>query len=382
MENFTYQNPTCIEFGKEKETTIGQHLHTHGMKNILVVYGSERIKKDGLFDTVVKSLQAFGITYSELNGIVSNPLLSKVYEGIALAKTHNVDGILAIGGGSVLDSSKAIAVGAVYAGDVWDFFIGKEAITQALPVFDIMTLAATGSEMNCFAVVTNDQTKQKFSIAHPTIYPKVSIINPELQSSVSKAYLVYSASDIIAHCIEGYFTASVQPTFINKQIEAIITTVMETTEILLEHPNDYDARAQFAWAATCALNGLTYVGTAGYSYPNHMIEHSLSAICNVPHGAGLSVVMPAWMRWYKDQNEAQFKRFAKHVFWLSDANQGIDALEAWFNKIGTPTRLSQLGIDAQTLETVVENAAQSAVHFGLDARYTQENIRCILHNAL
>lgn len=382
MVNFTYHNPTQIEFGKDKEKEIGSHLHVNNVKKVLLTYGSERIKKDGLFDTVINSLKAHDIVYIELGGIVSNPLLSKVYEAIAVAKAHQVDAILSVGGGSVLDSSKAIAAGALYDGDVWDFFLGKAFIEKALPIFDIITLAATGSEMNCGAVVTNDTTHQKYAIMAPALYPKVSIISPALQSTVTKDYLVYSASDIIAHCIEGYFTATVQPTLINKQVEAIITTVMETTEKLIANPHDYEARAEFAWASTCALNGLTYVGTSGFGYPNHMIEHAISAICNVPHGAGLSVVMPSWMRWYSDKNEKQFKRFAQTIFGLDDAQEGIDALEAWFTKIGTPTKLSQMNITQKELDAIIPNATENAFHFGLGALYTKEVITKILTSAL
>jgi hypothetical protein len=382
MENFVFHNPTQIVFGENTEKEIGKHLANFAVKKVLLTYGSERIKKDGLFDTVIQSLKAHHIEYVELGGIVSNPLLSKVYEGVNAAKAHKVDAILSVGGGSVLDSSKAIATGALYDGDVWDFFLGKSFITKALPIFDIITLAATGSEMNNGAVVTNDTTHQKYYIMAPALYPKVSIINPKLQSSVSKEYLVYSASDVIAHCIEGYFTVTTHPTLISKQIEAIITTVMETTEILIENPNDYNSRAEFAWAATCALNGFTYVGTAGVSYPNHMIEHALSAICNVPHGAGLSIVMPAWMKWYYKQNEAQFKRFAKTIFGRNSAEEGIEALTKWFDKIGTPTKFSDFNIEEKTLPAVIDNAAGNAVYFGMGDVYTKEVITEILKKAL
>jgi len=382
MENFSFCNPTQIEFGDGKEKEIGKHLQHNGIKKVLLTYGSERIKKDGLFDTVVDSLKAHTIEYVELGGIVSNPLLSKVYEGVDAAKAHKVDAILSVGGGSVLDSSKAIAAGALYDGDVWDFFLGKSFITKALPIFDIITLAATGSEMNNGAVVTNDKTHQKYYIMAPALYPKVSIINPKLQSSVTKEYLVYSASDVIAHCIEGYFTATTHPTLMSKQIEAIITTVMETTEKLIANPNDYTARAEFAWAATCALNGFTYVGTAGVSYPNHMIEHALSAICNVPHGAGLSIVMPAWMKWYYKNNEAQFKRFAKTIFGLDSAVEGIEALKTWFDKIGTPTKFSHFNIEEKTLPAIIDNATNNAIYFGMGEIYTKETITEILQQAL
>ena len=254
----------------------------------------------------------------------SNPVLSKVKEAIKIAKDFGADSVLAIGGGSVLDSAK-VAAGACYDGDVWDFFTGKSP-SRALKIFDVITLAATGSEMNSGAVVTREETRQKYAIDGRVLYPKVSIIDSELQASVSREYLVYSASDIIAHSIEGYFTASVQPGLISSYVEANIKAVIKTTEILLANPDDYDARAEFAWAATMALNGLTYVGTGGYSYPNHMIEHAMSAVTDCAHGAGLSVVMPAWMKWYKDRNLAQFERFAREIFGLKGADEGIAAV--------------------------------------------------------
>lgn len=382
MQDFNFHNPTQVDFGKGKEGLIGQHLARHGIRNVLMCYGSERIKRDGLFATVEKSLAEQGIRYVECGGIVSNPLLSKVREAIALARDHQVEAILSVGGGSVLDSCKAIAAGVVYQGDVWDLFLGKGKIEGALPLFDILTLAATGSEMNSGAVVTNEETKEKFAIFSPHVFPRVSIVNPALMNTVSRDYLVYSASDIIAHCIEGYFTASVQPRFQSRLVEAIIVTVIETTEILLAEPENYGARAEFAWASTQALNGLTTAGTGGYGFPNHMIEHSLSALFNVPHGAGLSVVMPAWMRWYQERNPAQFERFAKQVFGVATAAEGIRALEQWFDKVGTPTRLSQLGITEDDLPATIENVLGNARHFGLAALYTKDVVSEILKRAL
>ncbi len=382
MDNFTFHNPTKIEFGTGKEQLIGQHLAGHGIRKVLLCYGSDRIKRDGLFATVIKSLAAHRVEFVECGGIVSNPILSKVREAIALAREHQVDAVLSVGGGSVLDSAKAVAAGVIYKGDVWDLFLGKAAIEGALPIFDILTLAATGSEMNNGAVVTNEATKEKFAIMSGHTFPRVSIVNPALMKTVSRDYLVYSAADIIAHSIEGYFTATVQPRFHSRLVEAIINTVIETTETLLVNPEDYAARAEFAWASTQALNGLIYAGTAGYGYPNHMIEHSLSALFNVPHGAGLSVVMPAWMRWYQDRNPAQFERFARNVFGLDTAEQGIAALEKWFDKIGTPTRLSQLGITEADLPATIENVLGNAQHFGLAERYTRDVVATILKRAL
>ncbi|TDR76464.1 iron-containing alcohol dehydrogenase [Paludibacterium purpuratum] len=382
MDNFTFYNPTRVEFGTGKEQHIGQYLTEYGIKKVLLCYGSDRIKRDGLWAAIERSLAAHDIQLVEFGGIVSNPVISKVREAIAMARQYRVDAVLSVGGGSVLDSAKAIAAGTLYQGDVWDLFIGKGSIDASLPVFDILTLAATGSEMNSGAVVTNDATREKFAIHSVHSFPKVSIINPALMQTVSRDYLVYSAADIIAHAIEGYFTATVQPRFHSRMVEAIVATVIETTEILLDNPADYAARAEFAWAATQALNGLIYSGTSGFSYPNHMIEHALSALFNVPHGAGLSVVMPAWMRWYHTKNPAQFERFARTIFNRRTAEEGIAALEQWFDKIGTPTRLSQLGIAEADLPATIDNVLGNARYFGVAETYPRDVVTAILRSAL
>ena len=380
MFDFTFHNPTKIEFGRGKERNIGLYMREFDAKRTLLIYGSDRIKKDGLFDTVAASLKENGIEFIELGGVVSNPVLSKVYEGIELARKFNADSVLSVGGGSCLDSAKAIAAGALYEGDVWDFFTGKDP-SRALKIFDVITLAATGSEMNSGAVVTNEATKQKFAIHGNVLYPLVSVVNPQLQASVSREYLVYSAADIIAHSIEGYFTAKVQPDIINLYIESNIKTVMKTTEILLADPDNYDARAEFAWTATMALNGLTYVGTHGYSYPNHMLEHAMSAVVNCAHGAGLAVIMPAWMKWYKSRNLSAFERFAMEIFGASSADEGIAAFKAWLSKIGAPVSLKAVGIEGETLEEVVNLAYDYAANWRKDKLYTKENIKEIFELA-
>jgi len=378
MNDFTYYNPTKIEFGKEKEKNIGQYLEQSGIKKVLLVYGTGSIKKSGLYDRIVASLEKNNIEFVELAGVVSNPLLSKVNEGIKLAKESKVEAILGVGGGSVADSAKAIAAGVKYDGDVWDFFINKAQITQALPIFTVMTLAATASEMNGNAVVMNDATKQKFSISSALVNPVISVINPELMATVTPAYLAYSAVDIIAHSIELYFTASVHPNFNSRIVESIVKTVMETTEILIQNPNDYDARGEFAWTAIQALNGLTPAGTAGGSFPNHMIEHSLSALYNVAHGAGLAIVIPAWMKWYKNQNIKQFERFSREIFGEQSADAGIEKLEAWFAKIGAPVTLSDANIPRDGIEALAANAYETAKVWGMDKIYSTDVIAEIL----
>jgi hypothetical protein len=381
MNDFIYYNPTKIEFGKEKENNIGQYIKESNIESVLLVYGSGTIKKSGLYERVIASLKSQGISYEELDGVVSNPLLSRVNDGIKIVKEKKLQAVLGVGGGSVVDSAKAIAAGAKYDGDVWDFFINKAQITEALPVFTVMTLAATASEMNGNAVIMNDETKQKYSIASVLVNPMVSVVNPELMATVSKDYLAYSAVDIIAHSIEVYFTASIHPNFNSRIVESIVKTVMQTTEILLENPNDYDARAEFAWVAIQALNGLTPAGTAGGSFPNHMIEHSLSAIYNVAHGAGLSVVIPAWMKWYETQNPAQFKRFAKEIFNEEDSSKGIEKLEVWFAKIGAPTTLEAAGIPKSGIQELADNATELASLWGIGNIYTTNVIVEILEKA-
>lgn len=379
MHAFSFQNPTRIEFGIDKEKKIGYYMNEFGAKKALILYGSNRIKQSGLFDDVVNSLKENEIQFIEFGGIKSNPILSKVQEAIVIAKQFGADSVLSLGGGSCLDSAKAVAAGSLYDGDVWDFFTGKK-VKQALKIFDVMTLAATGSEMNQGGVITNEQTKQKYSIYGFSLYPKVSVINPKLQATVDHNYLVYSASDIIAHSIEAYFTASERPELINLQVEANIKTVIRTTEILLADPNDLDARGEFAWAATLALNGSTHLGIAGWSFPNHLLEHAMSAICDVPHGAGLSVVMPAWMTWAKDRNPKQFRRFAKEIFGLETAEQGIEALKNWFDKIGTPTHLAQLSINAAQLNEIIDNATQNMQQKGLSEIYNRQVITDIFNS--
>ena len=381
MNDFTYYNPTKIEFGRGKENNIGAYIKASGLQKILLVYGGGSIKKTGLYERIIASLKKSNIEFEELSGVVSNPLLSKVNEGIALAKKHDVQAILGVGGGSVADSAKSIAAGTKYDGDVWDFFINKATITDALPVFTVMTLSATASEMNGNAVIINDDTKQKYSIASVLVNPKLSIINPELMATVSQDYLSYSAVDVIAHSIEVYFTATTHPHFNSRIVESIIKTVMETTEILIKIPADYDARAEFAWTAIQALNGLTPAGTGGGSFPHHMIEHALSALYNVPHGAGLAVVIPAWMKWYKENNIAQFQRFAKEIFNTQDADEGIAKLESWFAKIGAPVTLAQLDIPRDGIEALAANANALASVWGLGDFYTKETIAEILEKA-
>ncbi len=381
MKDFTYYNPTRIEFGMGKEKNIGTYIAEYGVSKVLIVYGSERIKKSGLFDTIAKSLTDNGISFEQLGGVQSNPLLSKVYEGIQLAKAKGLEAVLAVGGGSVLDSSKAIAAGAAYEGDVWDFFTYKAVPNKALKIFDIMTLAATGSEMNNYAVVTNDETKQKLSLAGAATFPTVSVINPELQTSVTKEYLVYSAADIFAHSLDMYLSATYLPEFIAGHVENILKTVMRTTEILLAEGNNLEARGEFAWAATQALNFTTFCGVENNRFDTHFIEHTLSAEYNIAHGAGLSIIVPAWMKWQKSNLPERFEQFAKNIFNIEGADAGIEALKQWYSKIGTPVTLKEGNIPEEDIPVLVEKLSVVASMWGAESLYTKEMITTVLENA-
>ncbi len=382
MKNFSYHNPTRIEFGKGKEGNIGEYISESGVSKVLIVYGSERIKHSGLFNKVAQSLTDKGILFEELGGVQSNPLLSKVYEGIEIAKAKKLEAVLAVGGGSVLDSSKAIAAGATYEGDVWDFFTYKAIPEKALKIFDIMTLAATGSEMNNFAVVTKDETKEKFSLAGPATYPTVSVINPELQATVSNDYLAYSASDIFAHSLDMYLSATYLPEYIAGYVENILKTVMRTTEILLADKDNYEARSEFAWAATQALNFTTFCGIENNRYDTHFLEHTLSAEYNIAHGAGLSILMPAWMKWQKQFLPERFERFARVMFNKQDADAGIEALKNWYAKIGAPVTLSEGQIPEIDIPMLVDKLFAVAGMWGATQLYTKDMIRTVLQNAV
>lgn len=382
MRAFTYYNPTRIEFGAGKEKNIGKYIAEYGVSKVLIVYGSERIRQTGLFDTVAQSLTENGISFEALGGVQSNPLLSKVYEGIELAKAKGVEAVLAVGGGSVLDSSKSIATGAVYGGDVWDFFTNKAVANKALKVFDIITLAATGSEMNNFAVVTKDETKEKFSLTATSVaFPTVSVINPELQATVSNEYLAYSASDIFAHSLDMYLTATYLPEYMAGYVENILKTVMRTTEILLKDAHNDEARAQFAWAATQALNFTTFCGVENNRYDTHFLEHTLSAEYNIAHGAGLSIIMPAWMMWQKNNLPQRFEQFAQNLFDVKGADAGIEALKQWYSKIGAPVTLSEGNIPEKDIPMLVEKLLVVAKLWGAEALYTKEMITTVLGNA-
>lgn len=380
MRDFNYKVPTEIIFGKDKEIEIGKILKRDSIKKVLFIYGTSSIKNTGLYDKVIKSLNGSSIKFIEYSGIKPNPRLKDVNNAKDLGIENNVEAVLAVGGGSVMDSAKAIAASISHNCNAWDFYNGT-VIKNSLPIYNIVTLAATASEMNSGFVITNEETQEKLGMGGPACYPKVSIMNPALTKTVPANYTAFSAVDIIAHTIEGYLTCSYSSNLINMFKESIVKTVIETTEKILETPDDYNARGEFMWAATVALNGSTSLGMDGVSFPNHMIEHGLSAVTDIPHGAGLSIIIPAWMKWYKDNNPGQFKRFANEVFQKNSAEEGIESIEKWFESIGAPIRLSDYNIEESQFDLIADKAYKQATMWGMGKEYSKNVILEILNLA-
>ena len=381
MRDFVFHNPTKIVFGKGKVKQIGEEIKSFGIKKVLLLYGRGSIKKNGVYDDVTNSLNENGIDWIEVSGVKPNPVLSKVHEAIAVARKENVEAILAVGGGSVIDSAKTVAAGFYYEGDIWDAFIGKYKVEKSLPIFVVLTISATGSEMNGGAVITNEKTNQKYSFWSFTSYPKVSIIDPTVQFSLPREQTVYGGVDAIVHVLEYYFDGAKGRILMDRIMESIIKTVMESVEKLIEDPKDYDARSNLAWSATLALNGLTSAGSFGGDWSSHAIEHSLSALYDIPHGAGLAIITPAWMRYVMEEDKEKFERFAKEIFGKSSAEEGIKAFKSWLKSVGAPTSLRDAGIPESDIEKITDNAAMRAP-FGKLKKLYRKDIKEILKLAI
>nr|MBF0221877.1 iron-containing alcohol dehydrogenase [Desulfobulbaceae bacterium] len=383
MYNFVLENPTKIIFGQDTIKQIGPEVSLFG-KNVLLVYGSGSIVRNGIYDRVTASLGDACLHVTELNGIRSNPLLSDVRRGIDLAKNHSVDVVLAVGGGSVIDSAKAIAAGAVVDHNVWQFFRGKKGITNPLPVCTVLTLAASGSEMNGGMVITNEQTSAKLGTGNKKLCPKVSILDPTATFSVPANYTAYGAVDAIAHCLEFYFNAQlVNSPVQDRFIEGLIINIIEACNTLMLEPDNYEARANIMWCATMALNGWTAAGLGMVGFPMHMIEHSLSAYYDIAHGAGLSIIIPAWMRWAQNSHTKKLAQFAERVFQIhtgtsgSKAATGIERLTDWFATVHCPIKLSHCSIDTNDITKLTEHSLIQAKIWRLK-EYNPEIIEEIL----
>ena len=384
MQNFVFYNPTKIIFGKNTIPAIGDETVQWGTR-CLLIYGRESIRKNTIYDQVTASLKEAGLEIIEHGGVRSNPLLSHVREGISKVKEHNLDVVVAVGGGSVLDSAKAICAGGVVEHDVWKFFTGKKSIKKALPLTTVLTLAASGSEMNSGMVVTNEQTREKFGFGNQKLYPKTSILDPEATYTVPPDYTAYGAVDAIAHVLEFYMTAEDRATPVQDRLmEGLIQNAMDSCNRCLADPCDYNARADLMWTATLALNGLTGAGLGRVGFPMHMIEHSLSALYDVPHGAGLSVVIPGWLRWQAQNDPSKIIQLGTQIFGQGESSgeptpdMTISLLEQWFAQVNSPIRLQELNIRTSDIPVIADNALRLARIWRLDT-YSGETIEQILH---
>ena len=365
MENFNFLSPTKIVFGKGTEAAVGKEVNRIG-KKVLLHYGSSSIKASGLYDRVVKSLEESGLDFVELSGVKPNPRLSLVREGIEFCRVNRVDCILAIGGGSVIDSAKAIAMGVPYEGNVWDFYDDKAVPQQALPVGVVLTLAAAGSEASNSSVITNEEGWYKRGFSDDLLKPRFAILNPELTCSLPPYQSACGTADIMAHVMERYFTNVTNVDLTDRLCEAVLKTLIRNAPLVLENPLDYDARAEIMWAGTVAHNDLLSTGRIG-DWSSHMIEHELSGIYDVAHGAGLAVVFPAWMKYIYKDKVVRFAQFAVRVWGVEydfecperTALEGITRFEGFFRRIGLPTTLEELGIPGDRLEEMAEKCKKS-----------------------
>jgi len=366
MLNFEFHVPTRIVFGRDSHKQIGSLLAPYA-KKVLLHYGGTSIKRTGVYDQVVSSLTASGLKVVELGGVVPNPRVSLVREGIELCRKEAVDLILAVGGGSVIDSSKAIGAGAYYEGDVWALYERRLEIGKALPVATILTIPASGSESSAGSVITNEEKQRKLTYKSPLLRPVLSVINPELFFTLPKNQVANGVSDMMSHIFERYFTNTLHTDITDGLCEATLKTIMKHALKLMENPRDYDSWCQVGWGGTIAHNDLLGVGRE-QDWACHRIEHELSAMYDVPHGAGLAVVTPAWMEYVFKDNVGMFVQFAVNVMGIEasyrdpDAlvREGIARLREFYRKMGLPTSLSELGIDDGNLEVMAKRATGEA----------------------
>ena len=371
MFNFEFYAPTRVIFGKETETRAGELVKEYGGTRVLVHFGGKSAEKSGLLDRVKASLDAAGIFHVELGGVVPNPHIGKVYEGIELAKANNVDFILAVGGGSVIDSSKAIAYGMTEPDkDVWELYAHERQAKGCLPIGVILTIAAAGSEMSNSSVITNEKTGTKRDYGNNMGRPKFAIMNPELTATLPDYQTESGCTDIMMHTMERYFTQGGNMEVTDEIAEGILRTVMKYAEILHTDPTNYEARAEVMWASSLAHNDLTGCGNDGGDFASHMIEHEMGGMFDVTHGAGLAAVWPSWARYVYKEDLPRFVRYAEKVMGvtrtegMSDedvALAGIEAMEAFYHRIGMPVNMTELGISPteEQMQTMAEGAVRA-----------------------
>lgn len=376
MDSFSFYNPTRVMFGTGMIRNLGKELKDAGLKKVLLVAGGGSIRANSVYSQVTDSLKASEILWAEAWGVRANPTLDKARELIKLARDEKVEAVLAVGGGSVIDTSKAIAAG-FYMEDVWNAFTGREAIKQALPVYTVLTLSATGSEMNSFAVLTNTQERKKWGMGSPLIFPRLTIIDPSVQSSLPFNQTVNGALDATAHILEYYFSDDKAITT-NAINTALLKTIMEMTDRLRQNSADLVARGNLAWCATLALNGLSGVGLKGGDWACHSIEHAFSALKpEIAHGEGLGVIFPAWIEYMSERMPTRFEGWAHEVWGEHNVSRALrkfrDKIASW----GAATSLRDLGLKDHDLPVLLE-LIMSSRSIGLFSKLGRADIEALL----
>lgn len=363
MQNFTFHAYTEINFGRGQIEKLSTILKKYG-KKVLLVYGSGSIKKNGIYEKVMEELVDFDVL--ELSGVEPNPKIDSVRRGVDMCKESGVDVVLAVGGGSVIDCAKTIAGAYYYDKDPWDIVKDSKLIDKVLPVVVVLTMAATGSEMNKNAVISNLETSEKLGTSSMDFIPQAAILDPVYTFGVSKFQTASGTADIMSHVFENYFKSEKGTYIQDRMAEAILKTCLKFCPLAMENPLNYDARANIMWASTLALNGLIGSGKGNEAWSCHPIEHELSAYYDITHGAGLAIITPKWMRYILSEKTApKFRKYAKNVFDVEDtgndmemAEIAINKTEEFFKAIGLPSKLSELGIDEQYFEEMSRNAVE------------------------
>jgi alcohol dehydrogenase YqhD (iron-dependent ADH family) len=359
MNIFLQHNPTKLYFGQGQISQLSTEI---GTKKVLVVYGGGSIKQNGVYEDVMEELKKAQATIFELPGVEQNPRLTTVHRGVDICKSQEIDILLAVGGGSVIDCTKAIAIGAKYDGDVWDLITRKAPIESALPIGTVLTLAATGSEMNPISVISNWETKDKLGWGSPLVFPRFSISDPTYTFSVSRKQTVYGIVDSMSHALEHYFHRTKNTPMIDGFIESLLRTAIETGPKLLKDLTSYDHRETMMYISTTAFNETLSNGTDGGDWATHRIEHAISAVYDIPHGGGLSILFPNWLEHVLEDDPSHAKMLAMNVFGISSegksdleiARDGAKALRSFWDSLEAPNRLSHYDIDDTDIELIID----------------------------
>ena len=387
MNDFTFQNPVKLIFGKGQLAKLAQELPNYG-KRVLVVYGGGSIKRNGLYGEVMTLLNKIGMEVHELSGVEPNPRVSTARKGAALCKEKDIDVLLAVGGGSVIDCTKLIAAAAKYDGDAWDFVSKKSFPIDALPFGTVLTIAATGSEMNAGSVITNEETEEKYGWGSPFGFPKFSILDPTYTKSVPKDQTIYGIVDMMSHIFEQYFNNASNTPVQDEMCEGVLRAIMENGPRLIEDLENYDLRETLLFAGTMGLNNFLQMGYKG-DWATHEIEHAVSAVYDIPHAGGLAILFPHWMRQNVDVNPERFAKLAVKVFRVDPegktakeiANEGIDCLSSFWKSIGAPEKLAHYGITDSKIELMAEKATING-EIGNFTRLGKEEVISILRASL